>query len=69
MPWIRRQNTRRERGPDAIKSNEKVSKREAVRTLCLAHWLPAWKETLKAFGRRPWRDRSQGLASAFSQTP
>lgn len=37
MPWIRKQNTRCERGPDAIKSNERISKREAVRAVCLAH--------------------------------
>lgn len=49
MPWIRKQNTRCKRGPDAIKSNERISKREAVRAVCLAHWLPAWKETLQAF--------------------
>lgn len=49
MPWIRKQNTRCERGPDAIKSNEKVSRKEARRAACLAHWLPAWEETWQAF--------------------
>lgn len=45
MPWIRNQNTRCYRGSDAIKSNERISKRGATRAVCLAGWLPAWKET------------------------
>lgn len=45
MPWIRNQNTRCYRGSDAIKSNERVSEREARRAVCLAGWLPAWKVT------------------------
>lgn len=51
MPWIRNQNTRCYRGSDAIKSNEGVSKREAMRAVCLAGWLPAWKETQRVFRR------------------
>lgn len=34
MPWIRNQNTRCYRGSDAIKSNERVSEREAMRAVC-----------------------------------
>lgn len=51
MPWIRNQNTRCYRGSDAIKSNERVSEREARRAVCLEGWLPAWKATQRVFGR------------------
>lgn len=51
MPWIRNQNTRCYRGSDAIKSNERVSKREAMRAVRLAGWLPAWKATQRVFRR------------------
>lgn len=54
MPWIRKQNTRCQRGSDAIKSNEKVSERKAMRacgpalTACLER-----EQMLRAF-RSTW---------------
>jgi hypothetical protein len=50
VSWVRKQNTKCERGPDAINSNEKVSKEEVMQAD--RGWHPGYrpgKETLQAF--------------------